>query len=289
MAAVEPEETGVRYGLLMAADGRLLAAGEGGGLVVTAEASDAACWLVEPGDAGAAPAAPPRKRWMRKQPAKPAATASPATFRHPTHGLSIEGSAAQADPLGAVAGDEGLLGGAGLAAAYTLQADGAAIGAAGERLPAGRPGASFRLLRGPDRLPSEYLVMMRDTGYCVMPALMPPSSVEALRRAYALDGQAAPDGQAATATVARTLTHPVVAWLTRMYMAEEEVRLGAGPSLVTLQPGQNADGVGGWHSDFPCACTGPSSLPPPRHPRPPPPAYLRGPSADAASHTFSEG
>jgi hypothetical protein len=121
--------------------------------------------------------------------------------------------------------------------------------------------AVFLVMHGPDRLPSEYLERLRTTGYCVMPSLIAPPTISELRRVFLLDKLEAIDGDKnfaspqggpqASATVTKVMAHPIVTWLVHEYMHEEELRLGGGPAIATLQPQQNVDGKGGWHSDFP--------------------------------------
>ena len=115
----------------------------------------------------------------------------------------------------------------------------------------------FLVMHGPDRLPSEYLERLQSSGYCVMPSLIAPPTISELRRVFALDEIDAVDGDTnfaspqggpqASATVTKVMTHPIVTWLVREYMHENELRLGGGPAIATLQPQQNADGNGGWH------------------------------------------
>ena len=257
-------------------------------------ASDDACWLLRMKHSAAsrstpaAPRAPPKKKWMKEreakkargpggapspplEPAPPPATAGPApdwpaavgeiTFHHPVTRAVLRASPAPL-PLRRPPACEGLVSAAGVGAAVTLSASGGGcLDADGSELSAGAAGATFLLLHGPDRLPSDFLARLRQVGYCALPRLIAPVALAELRRAHGLDGGwagVAPppqQGAAATAVSAKVLTHPVVSWLACQYMREEEIRLGAGPSLVTLQPGQNADGAGGWHCDYPYAAS----------------------------------
>ena len=256
---VKAESTGRRYVLLMAPDGRYVASFPDG-LRLTDHGCDEACWLLDRSSSDG--------------------HAGPIIFHHPTTKVSMQGSTAEL-PAGTPAA-EGIVTARGIDAAYTLRCPrpvpgqqpsprGAAyIGAAAEALDAG-PGATFVLMHGPDRMPSEYLGMLRETGYCVMPKLIASATINELREIFELDPSsrerfASPEGgpssavsapapfassseasaAAAQAPVTKVLTNPVVTWLAHEYMHEEELRLGGGPAIATLQPQQNADGRGGW-------------------------------------------
>ena len=238
---VKAESTGRRYVLLMAPpDGRYVASFPDG-LRLTDHGCDEACWLLDRSSSDG--------------------HAGPIIFHHPTTKVSMQGSTAEL-PAGTPAA-EGIVTARGIDAAYTLRCPrpvpgqqpsprGAAyIGAAAEALDAG-PGATFVLMHGPDRMPSEYLGMLRETGYCVMPKLIASATINELREIFELDPSsrerfASPEGgPSSTAPVTKVLTNPVVTWLAHEYMHEEELRLGGGPAIATLQPQQNADGRGGW-------------------------------------------
>lgn len=247
----------------------------GRALTTTPHASDEACWLMRTkhsvGDvAPAAAKNPPKKKWMVKREAKasqgtavpprakpqPQAPAwSPAigevTFHHQPTGTVLQSSPTQA-PWPRVS-SEGVVSAPGIGEAVTLSTSAGDLDPDGGRVGSGSVAATFQLLHGPDRLPSEYLVQMRETGYCAIPSLIAPSALAELRYAYGLDGTM-PDqrqqGPASTVS-AKVLAHPIVSWIAHQYMCTSELRVGAGPSLVTLQPGQNAEAVGGWHCDYP--------------------------------------
>lgn len=275
---------GERYVLLMNAQGRYLSvtaapnndAAQGRALTTTPHASDEACWLLRTehrasGVASAAPSKPPTKKWMRMRQATaspgttvpPRAMAQPqapswsstigeVTFHHQLTGTVLHSSPTEASVPRV--SSEGVVNTPGIGEAVTLSTSAGNLDSDGGRVDSGSAAATFQLLHGPDRLPSEYFAQMRETGYCAMPRLIAPSALAELHHAYGLDGTV-PDqrqqGPASTVSV-KVLTHPIVSWLAHQYMRTSELRVGAGPSLVTLHPGQNAEGVGGWHSDYPC-------------------------------------
>ena len=256
---------GERYVLLMNADGHYLSAvGAAGVLTISPHASDEACWLLRTVHSvgHATPVArPPTKKWMRMRDAKAASSMPKAptwsaaigqiSFCHPPTGVILQPSPAQASSPRA--SSEGLLSIPGIGEAVNLT-----VGSDCSTHGDGRSTTTFWLVHGPDRLPSEYLSQMRENGYCAMPSLIAPSTLAELRRMYGLDGNLLDQGQqaAACSTVSvKVLTHPVVSWIAHQYMRTSELRVGAGPSLVTLQPGQNAEGRGGWHCDYPYAAS----------------------------------
>ena len=272
-----------RYVLLMNTRGDYLSvargpdAARGRALTTTPHAGDDACWMLCTKHSGghAAQTTPPTKKWMRKREAKvsrgktpPSVSAQDApawsasigeiSFHSPSTGTVLQSSPAQASSSRASCSSDGLVSIPGVGEAVTLSTSTGSVDSDGG--PAnGSTTAIFRLVLGPDRLPSQYLSHMRETGYCAMPSLIAPAMLGELRRAYGLERivpdqrQQKPAASAvASAVSVKVLAHPVVSWITHQYMKTSELRVGAGPSLVTLRPGQNADGRGGWHCDYPC-------------------------------------
>ena len=121
------------------------------------------------------------------------------------------------------------------------------------------PGSTFLVMHGPDRLPSVALAELQETGYTVMPSLIAPRTIAALRRNFSLDADAdagpmdasPPGGPNAAPEVLKCQVNPIIVYLLHAYLRDEELRLGGGPALATLHPQQNIDAAGGWHSDFP--------------------------------------
>jgi hypothetical protein len=242
----------MRYVLLMNASGQYLASTAQGLTLATEACGDEACWRLDRSSADGG--------------------AGPVIFAHPATKVSMQAKAAGIPS--STAPGEGVVLAPGIPSACTLRCPrplpggrdaervaGAHVTADG-KIVAERGGAgTFLVMHGPDRLPSEYLERLRTAGYCVMPSLIAPPTISELRRVFALDQTTAVDGDKdfaspqggaqASATVTKVMTHPIVTWLVHEYMHEDEIRLGGGPAIATLQPQQNADGRGGWHSDFP--------------------------------------
>ena len=293
---VKAQASGVRYVLLMTSDG-LYVSSTPEGLAVAAEAGDGACWTLDrsSSDGGAGPLIfhhPSTKVTMQGAPATlpdgtargegvvAAAGIAPACTLRCPRPVPGSGSAAATGTTGAsyVSGAENAFDvshfltkndqftktGSGQAQG-TLKTEAlSACAGTGEILADAEGAATFLVMHGPDRLPTEYLAQLRANGYCLMPSLIAPPTIAELRRIFALDEEealelshedknfASPQGGAqASATVTKVMTHPIVTWLAHEYMHEDELRVGGGPAIATLQPQQNADGSGGWHSDFP--------------------------------------
>ena len=230
-AHATPAPTNARYVLLMeVATGRYLACGDEGTLSTAPLVSDAALWTLQQ-------------------------SVRTAVFHHPNARHTLHATPAL-HPAGTAVG-EGLVSVAGVGTAVNLTADACPdqAGSQSSRSSASSPGTTFLLLHGPDRRPSEYLRSLRETGYCVMPGLIAPPAVAELRRVLGLDSGRPEPGAMASTVATKVLTNPVAGWIAHQYMHEPEIRLGAGPSVATLLPGQNAEGRGGWHSDFPYAAS----------------------------------
>jgi hypothetical protein len=117
-------------------------------------------------------------------------------------------------------------------------------------------GAVFTVCHGPEKLPSEYLQTLRDTGWVALTGILSASILDGLQRvgcveAYEGTVPARVTPLAQDAAIARVTVEPVSLWLTREYMQTRDIRLGHPPSVSALPPDDGKREVQGWHTDFP--------------------------------------
>jgi hypothetical protein len=208
-----------RYVLLMdARDGRFLAS-TSDGLCTVSKASDAACWGVSWGGSDG--------------------FIGPFIFFNAETRVNIQGLAAELPPDTPMS--EGVVDSTKLPAAVTLrcprpippaktkqqqQQHKDSVGlhthiGTGGSLHADGPGSTYLVMHGPDRLPSAALSELQQTGYTVLPSLIAPSTIAALRHTCALDAgtnsgpidASPPGGPNASPAVLKCQVNPVVVYL----------------------------------------------------------------------------
>ena len=115
----------------------------------------------------------------------------------------------------------------------------------------------LRPVRGPSRLPSEYLREFRRQGWVCLAAVLDPDTVDGLQRVAGCGRWSGGDYDRNVsaleqhAAVARASAEPVSLWLTRQYMGTDEIRFAHPPSFAVLDRDDGERDVQGWHSDFP--------------------------------------
>ena len=166
-------------------------------------------------------------------------------YKHPVHGTVLEASAVEAataqqdefgekgspvqlhcEEFGDVAGD-------------SVAANGSCGGFAA---------ATFTALWGPDRLPSEYLSELTDTGLVAMPALLAPDTVAELQQLAT--HWADPEFEGKPMVLRSPLgvkasTHPVALWVIKSYLKTDGVKLAHTPIFAILPPGGGTNGTQG--------------------------------------------
>ena len=110
--------------------------------------------------------------------------------------------------------------------------------------------AKFALVRGPDRRLSDYLRMMNDDGYIIMPALLAPQMMQQMRQECDDHGR---EILVHSPGVSRTLTNPCLLRIMADYMGVEDIHFGTLPWPAVHQPNNDPNNMktpsGGWHSD----------------------------------------
>lgn len=115
----------------------------------------------------------------------------------------------------------------------------------------------YRLLRGPEQLPSAYLAHLEAHGWVCLAAILAPAIVDGLQRIACTDAHAhrAPDRSRRQicqgGALAKTAVEPVSVWLARRYMQTEDIRLAHAPGIGVMTPDDGQRTVQGWHSDYP--------------------------------------
>lgn len=118
-------------------------------------------------------------------------------------------------------------------------------------------GKRFRPVHGPEKLPSEYLRLLRAQGWTCMTSILAPDVVDELQRVACTDGYAAREPDRSTpqfsqsAALARTAAEPISLWVIRQYLHTEDIHFSHTPALIVLTPDDGRRNVQGWHSDYP--------------------------------------
>jgi hypothetical protein len=115
----------------------------------------------------------------------------------------------------------------------------------------------FRIVRGPERLPSEYLAAFRAEGWVCLTSILTDDIVAGLQQVACVgpwseqiyDTSRPPICQ--SSAVGRASAEPVSLWLIRQYMGTPDIRLAHSPSMAILGRDDDERDVQGWHSDFP--------------------------------------
>ena len=124
----------------------------------------------------------------------------------------------------------------------------------------GRPGpngAPYSIVHGPERLPSEYLLHLKENGWVCLAAILSPGIVDSLQRVACTDGYAdqSPDRSQRQicqgSALAKTAVEPISVWLAREYMQTDDIRLAHSPGIGVMTPDDGQRVVQGWHSDYP--------------------------------------
>ena len=116
---------------------------------------------------------------------------------------------------------------------------------------------SFRVARGPEKLPSEYLATLRREGWVCLTCILTPETVDELQRAACTDAYEHLEFNDTVprislhSSVGKTVAEPVSLWLIREYMGTQDVRVGHPPGFAVLSPDDGKRRVQRWHSDFP--------------------------------------
>ena len=125
----------------------------------------------------------------------------------------------------------------------------------GNRLNA--PPTAVKIVRGPEKLPSEYLDELQRNGWVCLTSILPPQLVDDLQRVACTDRytELKFDREtpvlAQSAAIARTAAEPVSLWLVRQYLKTEDIQCAHPPGLVILHKDDGERIVQGWHTDFP--------------------------------------
>lgn len=118
-------------------------------------------------------------------------------------------------------------------------------------------GGRFAPVHGPEKLPSEYLRLLRENGWTCLTGILAPELVNELQRVARTDGYADLEPDRATPpfsqspALARTAAEPVSLWVVRRYMHTEDVHFSHTPALIVLTQDDGQRNVQGWHSDYP--------------------------------------
>ena len=136
--------------------------------------------------------------------------------------------------------------------ACRLRLAGNAVGADGQP----EDGADFTVEHGPEKLPSEYLAVLKDKGWVSLTCILSPSVVDGLQQVGCVDAyeDRTPVRRTPLAqhpAVAKATVEPVSLWLTRQYMGTDDIRLGHSPGVSALPKDDGEREVQGWHNDFP--------------------------------------
>lgn len=116
---------------------------------------------------------------------------------------------------------------------------------------------TFDICHGPDRLPSEYLEILKRDGFVCLPCILPPEVVEGLQRVSCTDDYEDLEINndipkiCQDVAVGRALVEPVSLWVLRQYLQTRELHVGHPPGFGVVQSDQLARAGRGWHSDVP--------------------------------------
>ena len=136
-------------------------------------------------------------------------------------------------------------------------ATGRRINADGEDGSAQAEGGRFAPVHGPEKLPSEYLRLLRENGWTCLTSILAPQLVDELQRVARTDRYAdlEPDREtpqfSQSPALARTAAEPVSLWVVRRYMHTDDVHFSHAPALIVLAQDDGRRNVQGWHSDYP--------------------------------------
>ncbi|MYD44651.1 MAG: hypothetical protein F4W90_12290 [Gammaproteobacteria bacterium] len=116
---------------------------------------------------------------------------------------------------------------------------------------------SFKLVHGPEKLPSEYLQTLHAQGWVCLTQIIDDATLEELEWTACTDRHADRTADRSVpaicqnAAVARTAAEPLSLWLIRQYMQTDDIRLSHVPGFAVLGKDDGKRNVQGWHSDFP--------------------------------------
>jgi hypothetical protein len=125
----------------------------------------------------------------------------------------------------------------------------------------------FTALRGPNRLPSEYVAEMEATGYAILDNIYRPDDIREIKQMHEQmvgDGSAMPEeGRAGLDSnavlcncpvLSKGSFHPVSMWVIQHYLGVPELHMSHVPSYTITKPATTQRGKlgrGGWHADYP--------------------------------------
>ena len=141
-------------------------------------------------------------------------------------------------------------------------------------LPVGSDDVTFRIGRGPEKLPSEYLAHLEEHGWVCLNSILPPEIVERLERVACtgpyehLEQNNSMPKICQDAAVGKAVAEPVSLWVLRAFLKTRDIHLGHPPGFNVLPPETLAQAGRRWHSDIPYTR---SSSPQPVFPRKGPP------------------
>ena len=110
---------------------------------------------------------------------------------------------------------------------------------------------------GPEKLPSQYLDMLRQNGWVCLTNILSDETLQGLELVACTDRFAdrsydrSRPALSQHPAVARTAAEPVSLWLLREYMQLYDIRLGHSPAMAVLTQDDGQRDVQGWHSDYP--------------------------------------
>ena len=116
---------------------------------------------------------------------------------------------------------------------------------------------SVDILRGPEKLPSEYLSSLKRDGWVCLTSILPSYVVDRLQHIAATDAYEHLDRRTdlpavcQDAAVGKTICEPVSLWLIREYLNTRDLHLAHPPNCIALAPYDKENRVQGWHSDIP--------------------------------------
>ena len=137
---------------------------------------------------------------------------------------------------------------------FQLSDNGNPLDADGRRGPNGAP---YSIVRGPERLPSEYLLHFTQNGWVCLAAILSTDIVDSLQQIACTDDYAdqSPDRSqrqiCQSSALAKTAVEPISVWLARQYMQTDDIRLAHSPGIGVMTPDDGQRVVQGWHSDYP--------------------------------------
>ena len=141
-------------------------------------------------------------------------------------------------------------------------------------VPVGSDDVRLQIVRGPEKLPSEYLDHLRREGWACLNSILPPGTVDRLERVACtgpyehLEQNNDVPKICQDAAVATAVAEPVSLWVLRAFLQTRDIHLGHPPGFNVLPPETLAQAGRRWHSDIPYTR---SSSPQPVFPRKGPP------------------